>query len=477
MQKKMAKIKFNPSSLLKDIILVIVIFSVLLILKYDTLNHPFYWDDMTLGTAIKEFHDNPLSFKVIAHPYLIHTPLLPHFFGVVSALIGYKLEVFHIIIILIGALGIYYMFLLSEHIIKDRFYAILAAITLLFVPIFFSFLGRVYYDIPLITLIIMCFYFLFKERYAHLTFFSVIGVLTKEIFILIIPTILFWILVRRNRKYYTFLAASFVFLFWACLAVIYKKNELTTILPEFFPKLTPGSFYNWIDYLKLTLLDNWFFMLTFPAIITSIYASIKKKNKAEDYAFYIYILTSLGFFFFSAKLSRYMLPLYPFLIILFFKNVQLLVNNITSDIGRKAVMLPACLIIMLLFIGSFHSEENSSCGCVLEKNLDYVDSLTTYALASEFIESKGGNESVLTQWPFSSMLELPYLGYVKKEIKVEYFKNESNIDYRYIAYSPQIHSPDVFEKFIDEELRKGNIVKIKEFQVNNAYSEIYEKIK
>ncbi len=298
----MGKIKVYLKKHSKEMLVIpLVIF--LIALRIDSLSMPFYWDDIAMGIAIKGFQDKP--FQVISEDAnLVHSTLLPTILGTISTITGYNLKAFHMIILIFGAVGLYYMFLLSELIFQKKLIALVSVVILASIPAFFAFLGRIYYDIPLTTLSIMSFYYLFKGRYLRFTVLSTVGILTKEIFVLILPAAFAWMIFKEKKKLYYLILPLLVFVLWAFAALLLYPKNVESVISSFFPPITSSTFSEWLTFIRVSLFWNGLFMLTVPVtIIYTLHMLASKKTDKEDYVLYFYIATYFVFLFFSGRFS------------------------------------------------------------------------------------------------------------------------------------------------------------------------------
>ena len=115
----------------------------------------------------------------------------------------------------------------------------------------------------------------------------------------------------------------------------------------------------------------------------------------------------------GAVLARYLLPVYPLVIIVF-----------VSTIWRRLPMWRAFLgvasfafVLALVFNPPYHFAP--------EDNLDYADFVRLHQAAAEYLQSHLPEGRVLTAWPGSDELTKPYLGYVSRPIQVVAIENFS----------------------------------------------------
>jgi hypothetical protein len=226
---------------------------------------------------------------------------------------------------------------------------------------------------------------------------------------------------------------------------------------------------------------KWILTLIISISILKFYVSgkkikIKSLLKTENFVFllivlFINILNSLiGKFF----LIRYILVLYP----IFFIAGS---NALNYVLKKNTIIIFVTLFLIGLFINRWEGNRTNSCGCELESNLEYLDLIETHKNSTLYIETNFPNSTVLTTWPQSRELTLPFLGYIKSPVyvktvseelitctRISYFNGSLN-GVNLICYSPQAHQP---EKLL-EIIKNLNLTLIKRFEKNGKYTEIY----
>jgi 4-amino-4-deoxy-L-arabinose transferase-like glycosyltransferase len=108
----------------------------------------------------------------------------------------------------------------------------------------------------------------------------------------------------------------------------------------------------------------------------------------------------------GALLTRYLLPVYPLVIIL---GMSTLRRRIVSWEWPAAVMV-VFFVFALIFDPPYRIAP--------EDNLTYRDYIELHAEAAHFLEQHERDSTVLTAWPASDELTKPYLGYVKSPFSV-----------------------------------------------------------
>jgi hypothetical protein len=113
----------------------------------------------------------------------------------------------------------------------------------------------------------------------------------------------------------------------------------------------------------------------------------------------------------GAVLARYLLPVYPLVIIVF-----------VSTLWRRLPWWPAFVAIVCLgFV--LGAVVNPPYHFAPEDNLAYADFVRLHQQAARYIEAHPPSQRVLTAWPASDELTRPYLGYVQQPISIVRVEN------------------------------------------------------
>jgi hypothetical protein len=108
----------------------------------------------------------------------------------------------------------------------------------------------------------------------------------------------------------------------------------------------------------------------------------------------------------GAVLARYMLPVLPFVVLIW-----------VSTIRRRVPAWP--LVVALVCVAFvYRSEVNPPYSFPWEENLAYRDFVLLHRDAARFLESRYADARVLTSWPASDELGNPYYGYTGRALRV-----------------------------------------------------------
>jgi hypothetical protein len=462
--------------LIKYFFVFFLVFFILVILKYNTLNLNFYWDESLLGISVRGFQlDHTPKLVAVEESYLFHTTLTPYVLGIISSVFGYNPLYFRIFILITATIGIIYMFLLSKKIFKNNFVSFCSCILLVFLPSYFSFLGRIYNEIPLVTLTIALIYYLINRKYLLVSVVGLIGILVKESFILVFPAAIFSVWLNKDIKKLKNLVylsiPVLVFLLWLCLTLILYKDNFFFFKNIFFPPLDSNHFRIVLFNLKSTLIDNYYFLLTFPSIIYVLVVGYKKSLDSIEKMLISYVLVYLAFLLVSFSLPRYTLVLYPALVIFLIKFLV----SISSPDNLNKLTAIVTILLLIAFVSKYETRNNDPCGCNLEDNLNYIRSLDTIVSAARYIDSNYRENTMLTSWPMLAYLTYPYLGYVNKSIKNINFFDSHEPKYDIIVISSQLADYQRLQELIDSLSKEGKVELVANFEQGESFTRIYKK--
>jgi hypothetical protein len=120
-------------------------------------------------------------------------------------------------------------------------------------------------------------------------------------------------------------------------------------------------------------------------------------------AAYLLMLSVVG----GAVLPRYLLPIYPPLVLI----AVILIWRLPRLAARSIMVLAAGCFVWAWFL-------NPPYPFPFEDNLAYADFIRLHEQAAQFLEAQPGNRRILTAWPASDELTRPQLGYVRRPLKV-----------------------------------------------------------
>jgi 4-amino-4-deoxy-L-arabinose transferase-like glycosyltransferase len=131
----------------------------------------------------------------------------------------------------------------------------------------------------------------------------------------------------------------------------------------------------------------------------------------------------------GALLTRYLLPVYPLVIMLGISTLHRRINRWEW---------PAALMVIVFVLGLFFDPPYRFAP---EDNLTYKDFVDLHFKAAKFLEQHEQNSTVLTAWPATDELTRPYLGYVKQSfpfVQIQDFTVEEMIKARQMRSKYQV---------------------------------------
>jgi hypothetical protein len=409
------------------------LFAALVILHAPLLRLPYFWDEA--GYFVPAARDLLLSGSLIPRSTLpnVHPPLLMAYLALSWKLAGFAPIVTRLAMLLVAAFALLGTFRLAEQ-VANREVAIAATVCTALYPVFFAQSSLAHLDLAAGALTLWGLDAYLRGRpWQTATWFS-LAVLAKETAILTPLALLGWEAAcpffKRNEMLCWFhdrswrrgaalllpaaaLGFWFAYRYWRTGNALgnpgfVRYNLLETLNP--LRIVIAGTQRAWqaAGYMNLFLLTAaaalamWFPPLRDEAGQRPRIAPAGQAVFAAVVAAYVMALSFVG----GAVLARYMLPVVPLVVII---CVSTLWRRIRS---WRAVIAIVCLGFAFgLFV-------NPPWGFAPEDNLAYRDYVVLHLAADEVVSAKYGNARVLTAWPATDELTQPYLGYVKRPVRV-----------------------------------------------------------
>jgi len=416
-----------------------------LVLKYPVLDAPFFMDvkfwsvPTSLWIAQNNFY--PVLGKglprelIIDHPSHVwfkedvadaagHPPLKYELLALLYALFGCSHRAFHLAFLVIGALTLYYTYLLGRNLF-DPWSGFFSSMMLLFSPLFFAQIGQLNDDVMVMLFAVVAVYEYINNRLIGYLVASVCLVLSKESSLVIILFILVHAAARnrgwkvmlqrrvkkliRERKLYIYILPFFVQLGWMIWRfcekgwAIYTTRKYPTDLLDYFYDLARVSRFIFISQGRFLLI---------PGIIYLIFAGFSKLSPKQKQVtgLCLGLTLSLTAFFSSFDVffhMRYYLPIFPFLFLLATISLRTLFKK---KLYLTAFIMAICLIFSLFW----HVDPKK----LLEANMYYFDVLTVKKEAAAFMKENFPERKIWTEEYLYADYAYPYVGYVEKPMNV-----------------------------------------------------------
>lgn len=409
------------------------IFAGVAIIHARLLQLPYFWDEA--GYYIPAGRDLLLTGSVIptSPPSNAHPPLIMAFLAACWKIAGFSIPVTRVAMLIVASFSLAGVFRLARSVTNIQV-ALAATLCTALYPVFFAQSTMALIDLGAAGL---AFWGLESYLMGHLLAAGVwlsLAVLTKETAVLVPGALLAWEVVSRwasrwSGKNLTFrwfdaksawlllpigvLCLWYAFHYWRTGYVFgnlefFRYNVSATISPlrillAFVTRLwqTFGYLHLWV----LTLLTTW--AMTRAPLRDGPDERPRIKIQVQlVFAVIILAFTSALAVVGGAVLARYMLTAVPLAIIL---AVSTLWRRIRA--WRWLVAAVCAAFVAGLFL-------NPPYGFSPEDNLAYADFVRMHVDAERFLEQRYPSARVLTAWPASDEITQPYLGYVRRPMRV-----------------------------------------------------------
>ncbi len=455
-----------------NIAIFFLLLAVVLMSKFGTLNTPYYWDEMgwvraahwlsqvNLLSSIPGFHP-PATFW--GHPPALHLSLASLY-----KLFGESIWLSHLLILCFSFLGVYFTYLLGTF-LYGRKVGIFSALFLFFSAIYFAQSGMFLGDIPVTALGVMSIYFALRKKYIPYLLCAVYMIMIKETAIAIVFSLLIYLyLTERHKSKYIF---EKILKYSVPLVVIVAFVILQKITTGKFCCIYPFKFELFEIQPRLVihqsfLISKWLFLYQFRYIFTFLiilnFIINKASRSQKELLLFLPIFIFSGYSFsFLYFLPRYLLPVLPYFYLI---GAWSLIELIKSKRLQTAMgMIITAVLIYSLSSTVLHGN--------YEWNMKYLEVVKMHKIMCQYIEEKFPNARVLTTFPHTEQLRRPYLGYVKKPLKVIHLKEGKFFgDFDLILYSvPSGDNRDMLRYYA----LRNNLYLIKRLEKGKIISELY----
>ncbi|MCA1593111.1 MAG: glycosyltransferase family 39 protein [Acidobacteria bacterium] len=459
------------------LLLCAAIFAVVFLLHLPVLSLPYYWDEA--GYFIPAAHDILFTGDFIPHSTLsnAHPPLVMAYIALAWKLFGFHIAVARAAMLLVSSLTLLGVFRLSERVANRRVAWATLLCTALY-PVFFAQSTLAHLDMGVAALTVwgLVFYLPTRDdtrratsaslfdnenvrRGLYVFLFALAGI-TKETAVLT-PLVLCgwellcWLAGRKRVGATAFCLKgrrSVVRALGLLLALVplalwfayhHQRTGYTFGNPEYFRYNIESTvnlsriFEALLGRLKHVTFHMNLYALTLAALVAMFFPA-RRDGDAERRRIdvpvqlifallilaHVVALSVVG----GAVLARYMLPVYPLVILI-------CVSTLWRRVRQWRLVVAA--VCVAFAVGSV---VNPPYSFPWEENLAYRDFVVLHRDAAHFISDKYPEARVLTTWPASDELKNPYFGYLDRPLKVfpvESFKREDVERAARSAASPQ----------------------------------------
>jgi hypothetical protein len=434
--------KFHPA------LVFAALFLAVLLLHLPLLRLPYFWDEA--GYYIPAARDLLLTGILVPYstPSNAHPPLVMAYLALCWKIAAFAPLVTRTAMLLIAAFSLLGVFGLARR-VANREVAIAATICTGLYPVFFTQSSLAHLDLAAAGFTFWGLRSYVDDRRLTTAFWFSLAALAKETAILAPLALLGWELLgtlvaqknysgefcpsaRRGWRSFLLLLPLIPLVAW--YAYHYHRAGFVFGNPEFFHYNVEATLhplrivlalglrlFQVMGYLNL-------YVLTLAALLAMWLPPLRDPDRANadrggearpriafsvQFAFlaviisYVVAMSLVG----GAVLARYMLPVFPLVIIVCVSTLWRRVR-----LWRGVVAIVALAFVAALFV-------NPPYGFSIEDNLAYRDYIRLHVDAENFLEARYPMARVLTAWPASDELTRPYLGYVTRPMRVLRIEN------------------------------------------------------
>jgi 4-amino-4-deoxy-L-arabinose transferase-like glycosyltransferase len=422
-------------------ILLGLLFPALLLTHLPLLRLPYFWDEA--GYYIPAARDLLLAGSLIPHSTLTnaHPPLVMAWLAAAWKLFGYSPLTTRVAMLLIAVFTLLGVYRLARQVAGAPVAAASVLCTALY-PVFFAQSSLAHLDLAAACLILWGIVFYLDDRRFPAILLFALACLAKETAALVPLALFAWELILHavgNRRLSIVnssitrspdhpIARSFSLLF-SLLPIIawfgfhYARTGQVFGSPEFF-RYNVAATLNPLRFAAALLLRLWhllgymnMFLLTLLAAFAMFLRAPSDQQREEwpkpiapstQAIFYVLIIAHVVAFSIvgGAALARYLLPVYPLVIIV-----------CVSTLRRRMPWWPAFIAVVCAgFVAAL--VVNPPYRFAPEDNLAYSDYVRLHQSADAFVAQRFPQGRVLTAWPASDELMYPWLGYVPRTVPI-----------------------------------------------------------
>lgn len=402
---------------------------VALLVKLPTLGTAAFWDEMAFVSQAGWLADAGL-LKAIPGlrpdaQFFGHPPGLYFAAAVLFKVFGRSVEVAHVLIAVLGAMGACATYALVR-LSYDAKAAWLAALLLLFSPAWFSSAGLFLADLPVAALGVLSAVFVLRGRLLPYVVAASCMVLVKETAVALV-------------------AAMFAFRVLARLPV--TRTTLKDELPYAAPllvfaafilvqKVATGRFFYIYEFETDPLFNvgfgsslgqaaritHWIFVAQFRwlltgAIVLDLLTSREARRRRELLLFAL-VATASGYAFSVIfYMPRYVLPVLPFFYSLGAVSLMALSRTPLRQLATGVTAVALTLWSLARDPLRGHGEDN----------LQYLGIVRMHQAAAREVETRYAEAPIVSAWPTAAELSEPLLGYVRAPLRVKWFSGAGDL--------------------------------------------------
>lgn len=386
---------------------------------------PFFWDEagyyMPAAYDLAHFHSVvPVTTMDTSHP-----PLSAAYLALWLTWSGWKPAVARIAMLLLAAFALTNVFLLARRIASTGV-AVASTIATALYPVFFVQSSLTHADLTAAAFTLWGIRMAVERRLWMSQLSFSLAVLSKETAIFTPLALAAWEFffsssassaAKRLSRATIYLVPLAPLLAWLLFhhhatgrffgsSQYYQYNVTATLSPLRFLVALGIRLWNLLGFMNmLALTGAMLAAMWFPAVVDSGVARERISIPVQIQFAFIMAANLVAFSFLGgALLTRYLLPLYPLVIMISMSTLRRRINRWEWP----AALVIICFVMALFFDPPYKIAP--------EDNLTYKDFVELHVDAGHFLEQYERGKAVLTAWPASDELTHAYLGYVKQSV-------------------------------------------------------------
>ena len=438
---------------LKVLLAFLATFVALLLLHAPLLRLPYFWDEAGYYIpAARDFYRSLLLIPASTMPSG-HTPLVMIYLGLAWRLFGYSAWAARVAMTLIAAATVTSLYVLGRR-VASREIAAWSSLLLALSPLFFAQSTLVHLDLAAALFTTLAVLFLLGDQHWLFALAASLAVLSKETAVVVLP--IAWLYAWRRghgfaagRQGFLSTWAALVAPFAPLAAWVLYYHHVTGywtgnreyLSYNLYSTLSPGRvFWCLLRRAYELFIGGFNWLLTVCALVAFWWgrkgeirdAGHRTRDSGETrnlnpvlrvtcpdseappwrrfifltaglLVVYLLLLSLVG----GAILPRYLLPVLP----LYYVLAVAMVTRLPRFPARLILATAAACFVWAWFL-------NPPYPFPFEDNLAYSDFIRLHEQAAHYLETQPDQQRILTAWPATDELTKPFLGYVRRPLRV-----------------------------------------------------------
>ena len=439
----------------KPSLMAALIFAAILLLHLPLLSLPYFWDEA--GYYIPAARDILFHFQLIPTSTLTnaHPPLVMLWLAAAWKLFGYYDVVTRVAMLLVATFTLTGVFRLAKQVANSQVAIASVVVTAMF-PVFFAQSTLAHLDLAAAGFTLWGVAAYFRDRYPRTAIWFALAALAKETAVLAPLALVAWevasMLLRGRQPKWFLYRGTWLRITWLLVSIVplaawfayhyhetgivfgnpefVRYNVASTLHPLRIAAALAQRVWQLFGYMNMFVLTIAFALAMTRKAISDSHVSARRTrangNQDNGHRPRISIPVQLVFLLLvvayalamsvvgGAVLARYLLPVYPMIVIVF-----------VSTLWRRVPWWPGFVAVVTLAF-AVGLVVNPPYHFAPEDNLNYAEFVRLHQDAAHYIETHPPGGRVLTAWPGSDELTKPYLGYVNKPYQIVAIENFSS---------------------------------------------------